>query len=93
MEPMTIAWIIAVVAGSTAAKLAAIFVKNENLGQTAVALIGIFGAIANWQPAILIGIIDPLNYVHTGLISLWGGLTTYISLAIAHKKWKAKKSA
>lgn len=86
MSAVAIAWIVAIVAASVAAKFLALVMRGRDLGMVLGPLVGIAGGIIAWQALVFAVPINGTDPVTAGVSAALGGAILFIATAILRKR-------
>ena len=82
MDPTTLSWIVAIIAGSVIAQFLGLVMKGRDPGMVAGPVIGVIGALAVWQGAVFLKLVEPADAVFAGVCAVLGGAATYLVAAL-----------
>ncbi|MEQ8266556.1 MAG: hypothetical protein RH982_05115 [Parvibaculum sp.] len=86
MSEVAIAWIVAIIAASVAAKFLALVMRGRDLGMVLGPLVGIAGGIVAWQALVLAVPMNGTDPVVAGVSAALGGAILFIATAFLRKR-------
>jgi uncharacterized membrane protein YeaQ/YmgE (transglycosylase-associated protein family) len=86
MSALAIAWIVAIVAASVAAKFLALVMRGRDLGMVLGPLVGIVGGVVTWQVLVLAVPMSGTDPVAAGVSAALGGAALFIVTALLRRR-------